>query len=250
MTPIQEVQKRIRLYLLGQLSDGAGEEVERELIANEEVFAELLIIEDELADEYVNGGLSPDERANFERYFLATPERQDSLRFTRALNRFVNARSKQEISERPDPSPAWDSRKFLFRAAMAFVVVAILFGAWWALRTPASQNFATISLTISAADRGEGTQAAAVRLPRDADGLKAVLRLPDRSVPAARYRVELEHESGARNAVEVTAQDSNSITVVIAASVLKRGQNSLRVFAISADGRDKRIPGSYLFTVE
>jgi anti-sigma factor RsiW len=253
MTPIQELQNRIRLYLLGQLSDGAGEEMERELLSNEEAFTELLIVEDELTDEYVNGGLSPDERAGFEKHFLAAPERQENLRFARAFDRFVStARSNEEKVAAAGTPASWHSQTFLFRATAAVAVVAILLGAWWILRsrTPAGQNFATISLTLSAGERSEGTQAATVKLLPDADGLKAVLKLPDRSVPAARYRVEVEHESGARNTVEVTAQDAHSLTVVIPASILKRGQNSLKLFATSADGNEQRVPGSYLFTVE
>ena len=47
MTPTPEVQERIRRYLLGQLSDGAREEIEQDLLANEELFEELLVAEED-----------------------------------------------------------------------------------------------------------------------------------------------------------------------------------------------------------
>src|SRR5229473_8513091 len=82
-------QNRIRRYLLGKLSDGDWETIEQEILINEDLFEEILIVEEELADEYVAGTLNQEERADFERHFLATPERQQNLRFAQALNGYV-----------------------------------------------------------------------------------------------------------------------------------------------------------------
>jgi anti-sigma factor RsiW len=252
MTPIQELQERIRRYLLGQLTDGAGEEMERDLLANEEIFAELLIIEDELTDEYVNGRLPPHERANFERHFLATPERQEDLRFAQALNRYIKADKNNKQTAGVHPPVFRYGQTFLFRAIAAVAVVAILLGAWWIIRhrSPARMNLATLTLTISASDRSEGIRAKAVQLPRDADGLQILLQLPDQSVAAVRYRVELEHDDGEKKSFEAAASDRQTISVVIPAAELKRGLNSLKVFALRGDGKEQRIPGNYFFTVE
>ena len=252
MMPIQELQERVRRYLLGQLSDGAGDEMERDLLANEEMFAELLIIEDELTDEYVNGGLTPDERANFERHFLATPERQEDLRFAQALNRYVKANKNNKQMAGGHVPVFRYNQTFLFKAIAAVAIVGVLLGAWWIVRQrpPARQNLATLTLTISASDRSEGIRAKAVQLPRDADGLQLLLQLPDQSVVAVRYRVELEHEDGEKKSFEAAASERQSISVVIAAAALKRGLNSLKVFALRSDGKEQRIPGSYFFTVQ
>jgi anti-sigma factor RsiW len=53
MTPTPEVQKRLRRYLLGQLTDDAREEVEKDLLASDEVFEELLVGR-RLVDQYLN----------------------------------------------------------------------------------------------------------------------------------------------------------------------------------------------------
>jgi hypothetical protein len=250
MTPTQELQ--IRRYLLGQLSDGASEEIERDLLANEEIFAELLIIEDELTDEYINGGLTPDERANFERHFLATPARQEDLRFAQALNRYVKSGKNNKQRAQGHVPVFRYHQTILFRAIAAVVVVAILLGGWWIVRhrQPARENLATLTLTISASDRSEGIRAKALQLPRDADGLQIFLQLQDQSVSAVRYRVELEHDNGEKKSFEAAASERQSISVVIPAAELKRGLNCLKVFALRGDGKEQRIPGNYFFTVE
>jgi hypothetical protein len=248
MTPI-ELQERIRRYLLGQLSDGAGEEMERDLLANEEIFAELLIIEDELTDEYVNGGLTPDERANFERHFLATPERHEDLRFAQALKRHVTTTARDREVRTVDVVPSfWSTRSFLFKAAAAAAVVIIVAYGWLIFRPRAPQGLVTINLTLGASERSEGTQAAAV--PHNVAGLKILLRLPDQSVTAVRYRVEVEHESGQKYSFEAVQSDKQLISVEVPAADLKPGRNSVKAFAIQADGKEQRIPGNCFFTVE
>jgi len=250
MTPIQELQ--IRRYLLGQLSDGASEEMERDLLANEEIFAELLIIEQELTDEYVNGGLTPDERANFERHFLATPERQEDLRFAQALNRHVKADKNNRHTGGGHLPVFRYSQSFRFRLIAAVALVAILIGVYWIIPRPppSQQNFAILTLTISASDRSEGTPAATIKVPRNVDGLQILLQLPDQSLAAVRYRVEMEHDDGEKKSFEAAASERQSISVVIPAAELKRGLNSLKVFAVRGDGKEQRIPGNYFFTVE
>src|SRR5690242_2863412 len=93
MTPTPEVQERLRRYLLGQLSDDVREEVEQDFLSREEVFQELLMLEDELIDEYLSGKLKATDRRAFEQHFLATQERNEKLKFGRAFNRYVSSQS-------------------------------------------------------------------------------------------------------------------------------------------------------------
>src|SRR5947207_2882679 len=92
MTPNPEVQERIRRYLLGQLTDGELEETEQDLLTKEELLEELLMVEDDLIDEYLAGELSRDERVQFEQHFLATPERHDKLKFGRAFEKYLSSK--------------------------------------------------------------------------------------------------------------------------------------------------------------
>ncbi len=129
MTPSPEVQERLRRYLLGQLADNAREEIEKDLVASDEVFDELLIVEDEITDEYLSGKLSSEDRAGFEQHFLATPERHEKLRFGRAFNRYLSANR----IDPPLPQPAWIQQIFSTPVRIgvaAIVLLAIGLGVW------------------------------------------------------------------------------------------------------------------------
>ena len=250
MTPNQEVQQRIRQYLLGQVSDGAREEIELELLADDEVFAELLIIEDELTDDYVNGCLRPDDRANFESHFLATPERQEDLRFAQALNRYVTtcASARANLLR---PLGSWVLSRQARRLAAAVAVVVIMAGALWFffVRQQPPPTFLTLTLTISPNTREEGVQASKIG-PLGKQTLRLFLRLPNPSPPAAGYRVQLLDTNGESRSLKIAGQDTQSVTVEIPAAQLQRGQYALNLFAIKGDGTEQRITGSYYFTVE
>lgn len=253
MTPTEEVKEGIRRYLLGQLPDGAREEIERDLMAKEEVFAELLIIEDELTDEYISESLSPDERANFETHFLAAPERQDNLLFARALNRYVTTHPSEhgDIARSPVPEPLAGQTR-LVRWAAVVVLLAILAGALWFFfpRQPSSRTFAALTLAASPNTRDEGVQAPKVKLPLGNETLRIFLRLPNPPPMAVGYRVQLLDDNGEFRSPGITRQDAQSVVLEIPGTQLRRGQYALNLFAIKADGTEQRIAGSYYFTVE
>jgi anti-sigma-K factor RskA len=250
MTPTQEVQQRIRQYLLGQVSDGAREDIERGLLADDEVFAELLMIEDELTDEYVNGCLSPDDRANFESHFLATPERQEDLRFARALNRYVTTNT-SALGDLVTPPGSWVLTRQARRLAAAVAVVVIMAGALWFFfaRQQTPPTYLTLTLTISPNTREEGVQAAKIG-PLGKQTLRLFLRLPNPSPPATGYRVKLLDTNGESRSLKIAGQDAQSVAVEIPAAQLQRGQYALNLIAIKSDGTEQRITGCYYFTVE
>ena len=136
MTPTPELQERIRRYLLGQLSDGAQEELEQDLLANEELFEELLVSEDELIDEYLGGKLNADERASFEKHFLSTPERHEKLKFGRAFDRYLSSQVSEAPVQQLTPSRTqWGWAQAFFSsqlrvAVLALVVLGLAFGVW------------------------------------------------------------------------------------------------------------------------
>src|SRR5882762_4306650 len=134
MTPNPEVQERIRRYLLGQLNDRARQEIEQQLILDENLFEELLVAEDEIIDAYLNGKLNADDRGAFERHFLATPERQEKLKFGRSFNRYLSSQAPAPVRQRKPPHPwAWTQDLFstpLRIAACAIVLLALAVGLW------------------------------------------------------------------------------------------------------------------------
>lgn len=97
MTQKNHDQSAVRRYLLEPLAANDKESIERRLLEDEEFIDELEIVESELIDEYLGNELSPDERENFEKYFLAHPERREKLEGSRILMRHVETV--------PSPSP-------------------------------------------------------------------------------------------------------------------------------------------------
>ena len=54
-------------------------------------FEELLLVEEELIDDYIGDQLSLDERQSFEQHFLSTSGRHGQLRFAQALRFAANS---------------------------------------------------------------------------------------------------------------------------------------------------------------
>ena len=69
-------QDEIRNYLLGNATQP---NLEGQLLANDALFEELLVQEDEIIDEYVR----------WQTFFLAAPERKWSMRFAQVLNLYL-----------------------------------------------------------------------------------------------------------------------------------------------------------------
>ena len=98
-------QEIIREYLLGQTPQEDSSRVEDALLTDGMFYEELLIAEDELIDQYLTNELSPAEQQNFETRFLAGGERQQKLRFARALHKYLDFAAASE----PEESRAADS---------------------------------------------------------------------------------------------------------------------------------------------
>lgn len=80
----------IRRYLLRQLSDSEQQALELRLLSDDELNEEFNRVEDELIDEYLDNGLSSEERRKFEEIFLANAERKRQLEAGQALRRYLN----------------------------------------------------------------------------------------------------------------------------------------------------------------
>jgi len=261
--------KEIRRYLLGDLDEEARQEVERRLLTEEDFFEELLFVEEELADQYLNEELSAGERRGFEGHFLSTPERRRKLRFAKTLGRYVAENSSAALAEAAAPPPRlqsaraptfservrafWGAQGLALRTAAAFAALVLVVGtAWLFWRSPAPRTFVAISLSPSAVTRGGGGGAGpeVVRLAPDADALKVNLTLPGGAAEGSRFGVELGDERGPVERFEAGRLDARTISVVIPSSRLKRGRYTLKVFERGADGTEHTTSDNYRFDVE
>jgi hypothetical protein len=141
----------MRSYLLGVLNADRKTQLEERILSAPEAYEELLIVEEELIDHYVAGGLSNAEQQQFETHFLVTAERQKNLRFGQLLKRYVSSHPfpVAAIPHVENSAPA--KKSFMFsvlpagsRPVLVFCVtgvvllgVAVLF--WLGYRRPPSR---------------------------------------------------------------------------------------------------------------
>jgi len=252
-----EDQSPIRRYLLHQLTGEEQQQIEQRLLTEDGVLEELEIAEDELIDEYLSERLSEDERHGFEENFLASPERQEKLRFSRSLRRYVVTAANQDTGFPGTPlTGVWGNQSWVPRVALTFGIVVVAAGAFWLFRTYTSPppTVATLMLTISVENnRAGGVQAAKVNLESNVSELRLSLSLPEGAEGSVRYRVSLDNldnERGDPRSLEPIRQDAKSVLLVIPADQLERGRYALKLFAIKSDGTEQRRTGAYYFDVE
>lgn len=255
--------ERIIAYLLGELPAAESEQFEDECFAQEHWPAQVHLAEEDLIDDYLRGGLTPEQRQHFEQYYLTTKARKERVVIAASLLRHVaeyknrsNLGSAERLTETTWAErfrAFWGSRRWALRAALALTTIAVVVGGLlWLNRSPRArpQNLATLTLTVTSNSRAEGAPVSKVRLPPDADGLRIILKLPDGSPPSAHYRLDMENENGETRPLEITDQGTQSVSVSVPAAKLKPGEYALKLFATRDGGGEQRIPGSYYFIIE
>lgn len=89
MNEIEQEQQVIMEYLLGGLDEETKQQVEERVITDRKYKEEVLMIEDELMEDYLAGRLPETERDRFCRHYLSSPSQRQKLRITLALNKYV-----------------------------------------------------------------------------------------------------------------------------------------------------------------
>ena len=82
-------EQLIRSYFLGDLPESEEERIQQRLFTDPDFFESLLIVEDELVDDYVLGLISGPERAKLERGFLTSTLQHRKVEFVRTLDRYI-----------------------------------------------------------------------------------------------------------------------------------------------------------------
>jgi hypothetical protein len=88
----------LRRYLLGELSEDERARFQDNYFADNDLFEELLVVEEELIDDYVRGGLSAKERQQFVERFMSTAEGRERIEFSRVLKKAAGTQT-QTASE-------------------------------------------------------------------------------------------------------------------------------------------------------
>ncbi len=201
-------KQELKCYLLGTLDNDRQTELEERILSEPDAYEELAIVEDELIEQYLAGGLSELERQQFEANFLLTAERQKNLRFAELLNRYVNSHqvfTAAAIAHVDKPAPATFSplptgkRPLIAFGVTGVALLGILLLAWSVLRRPVTHpvqpsNEPVVVVTLAPGSfMSEGVTTPQVNVPPKGYNLKLELELAN---PRFRnYKWELFREN-------------------------------------------------------
>lgn len=113
----------IRRYLLGQAADEEQRLIEQNLLDDQEYFGRLLRHEEELIDEYACGSMKGADKECFEKHFMASPERRESVGFAQALHIYLTSQKRSHAGTWGLSSP-WAARASIALTAAIVVLVA------------------------------------------------------------------------------------------------------------------------------
>jgi len=106
MQRVVEKRDLLKKYLLGELASEQQIEVEMRLLTDAEYFEELLLVEGELADDFIFGVLSDDEDERVRNHFLAVPERRENLRITKTIEQYFS----ESATADPTSHSKWEDK--------------------------------------------------------------------------------------------------------------------------------------------
>lgn len=270
-------QESLRRYLLGSLPPEEIAALEERLLTDTVFYDELLMVEDELIDHYLSGEQSGAERESFEAHFSLAPERQQKVRFARALKKYLSRIDELEpedvviaeasLSGPASPvDPSKSKRSFLpflptnhilaYSLAATFVVVIGLV-TWMAvnrLKNPAlgeTGQVLAVVLTPGLSRSLDSGQIKKISIPPETQTLELQLELP--KAEYASYRAEvLRSDQTIVATIEglkpATTSAKASITVPVSASLIKREDYSVKLAGKRADGIYEDVAG-YVFRV-
>jgi hypothetical protein len=263
----------VREYLLGNLEADRRMALEESILCDPEVYEELLLVEEELIDQYVSGTLSRLEQHQFETHFLITADRQKNLRFGRLLKKYLNSQSVLAANE--DPSGAVGQARKIAPAKMSFssylgtfrrgpalgfaalfvICTAIVFLWWLGAKKQAqgiaqenSQPVVIVTLTPGLTRSSGGIKRIAVP-PRGAD-VKLELELANATFNS--YKSQLFRESEelqTRDKLKKEAKgDQHVVPLTITGEILSPGDYQVRLSGVLESGQDQFID-NYSFRV-
>jgi len=240
-------QKSIREFLLGKLNEDEQRRLEERLIVEDNLFEEFEISKGELVEEYCANELTREEHQWFERNFLASPEGKERYALAMALG------YRQRDVPEPSRITFWErlqnfSRQHSWSVATAGAAAVVIIVAAIFISRPQGETFVGPTLASTIINREQGSLPAKVKIPSSATEIKFSLLLPS-DEPNASYRAELDNQT-ATTPAKVVEHDRNSVGVVIPVSQLPRGQYSLKLVAITPDGKEREIPGDFRFDVQ
>ncbi len=227
-----------RRYLLGELGESEQEAFERELMTSDEHFQELLIVEDEIVDDYCSGRLSASEEQKYRERFLVTPERRGQHRFGAALREHLSPSAEQKTPV-VLPSRVREPLHRTWRLPLAAAAAAILVAGVWLL---VSEQRSPVRLEETAR-RVEGSRVAfflTTERLRSQPEREQALTVP---VGVAFVELQLDLPAEARGEQDVALEDARS--EVLAKGTLPAETLEGQSVVVATVPSELLVPGDY-----
>lgn len=131
-------QLKLRAYLLGIWKNAdEQEEIELRLMLDKDYSQELLLQEEKLIEDYIDGSLDNEERKVFENHFLIPAERRERVKLGRLLRNHSSKTTAGDLIQKK-----WEDFKWIFSslklttAAISIIVISVIFFFWWNSSAP------------------------------------------------------------------------------------------------------------------
>ena len=245
----------LRSYLLGTLEAEPRAKLEEGILCDPAAYDELLLLEEELIDQYVAGGLSETERQQFETHFLVTAERQNKLRFGQLLDRYMSSQKLPAYSKNvpvPQLNQTLPSGRFV-PIAFAAIVVAVM-GAglltWYVVRKPADLPTVQIdeSRLVVVQLAPSSVETKGVTVPPQSF-VKPELAVPNTSFKNYKSELFRENKPLQTNALSMETNGAHQIVpLTITGETLSPGDYQVKLSGVSESGQDEFID-NYSFRV-
>lgn len=117
--------QRLVSFLLDELASAEREEVEQRIFSDDELFARVEDIENDMVDDYVAGRIDQELRARFELSLAENPPRKEKVLFSSI---FLDELATGSMGRRAAVIPFRRGRVIAFRGALAAALLAIVIG--------------------------------------------------------------------------------------------------------------------------
>jgi hypothetical protein len=245
----------LRSYLLGTLDAESRAKLEEGILCDPAGYDELLLLEEELIDQYLAGGLSEVERQQFETHFLVTAERQNKLRFGQLLKRYMSSQKISAYSENvPVPqlnqTPSSGRFSMLGFAVVAVAMMGVSLLTWFVIRKPveqpAVQNDQSRLVVVQLAPSSVETKGLTVP-PQGV--VKLELAVPNTSFKNYKSELFRENKPLQTDALRVDTNGAHQIVpLTITGETLSPGDYQVKLSGVSESGQDEFID-NYSFRV-
>lgn len=265
-------REEIKKYLLGGMDDAGRERFEKRVIADLDYKDAVLMVEDELMEDFIADGLSEGERRDFVKHLLATPQQRQRLRNLRALHDYFRQpsalKAKSAAGETARPRLWRRAAGGLWRggmlsprvAATAVLTVALAAGfflgarywlngpeANWSVafreewvrlndpQSPVPQSSSAASVTLTPTLIRSGGEMSRVVAPAGTETVQVRLRLPPEQHSS--YRVTLRPVDGKEvfPLPPQTVDGDRVLLLNVPVKLLPRGDYELQLSGVGAN---------------